>query len=234
MAVDDEPAADGSPDESVLLRRCGRRDEDAFGVLYDRHADGVLRYLGRITGDVGAAEELAQETFFLMWEKAKRIKCVNGSVFPWLYTTAKYLAANHLRKKGNQHMLDIDRMDIGRVLAEVSTEEKVIAQDTLSRVHRAVSAMPEADQRIFFGTVDDFEEISRLNENILGDNPYNSKQNVDNFPTHRVTDAATGEVTEYAAASKYYPNVDPTIDDRRSLHYAGEDRTYLIFKNKYT
>jgi RNA polymerase sigma-70 factor, ECF subfamily len=149
MAVDDEPAADGSPDESVLLRRCGRRDEDAFGVLYERHADGVLRYLGRITGDVGAAEELAQETFFLMWEKAKRIKCVNGSVFPWLYTTAKYLAANHLRKKGNQHMLDIDRMDIGRVLAEVSTEEKVIAQDTLNRVHRAVSAMPEADQRIF-------------------------------------------------------------------------------------
>lgn len=149
MAVDDGPEAEGPPDESALLRRCGRRDEDAFGVLYDRHADGVLRYLGRITGDVGAAEELAQETFFLMWEKSKRIKCINGSVFPWLYTTAKYLAANHLRKKGNQHMLDIDQMDVGRVLAEVSTEDKVIAQDTLNRVHRAVSAMPEADQRIF-------------------------------------------------------------------------------------
>lgn len=149
MAVEDGPAAEGPPDESALLRRCGRRDEDAFGVLYDRHADGVLRYLGRITGDVGAAEELAQETFFLMWEKSKRIKCINGSVFPWLYTTAKYLAANHLRKKGNQHMLDIDQMDVGRVLAEVSTEDKVIAQDTLNRVHHAVSAMPEADQRIF-------------------------------------------------------------------------------------
>ena len=81
---------------------------------------------------------------------------------------------------------------------------------------------------------DDFEEVARLNENVLGDNPYNSKQNVDNFPTHRITDPQTGEIQEYAAASKYYPNVDPSMQDRRSIHYAGEDRTYLIFKNKYT
>ena len=28
--------------------------------------------------------------------------------------------------------------------------------------------------------------------------------------------------------------MDPEIQDRRTLHYAGEDRTYLVLRNKYT
>lgn len=82
--------------------------------------------------------------------------------------------------------------------------------------------------------VDDFEEMSKLNESVLGDNPYSSKMNLDNYPTHKYTDPETGEEREYCAASKHYFNVDPAISDRKSLHYAGEDRTYLILKNKYT
>lgn len=56
---------------------------------------------------------------------------------------------------------------------------------------------------------DEFEEISKLNEDVLGDNPYSSKMNLDNYPTYRVT--GSNPPVEYAAASKYYANVDPTI-----------------------
>jgi hypothetical protein len=80
-----------------------------------------------------------------------------------------------------------------------------------------------------------FEEISKLNEDVLGDNPYSSKQNLDNYPTHRMPGAQPGDSgAEYCAASKYYQNVDPTMEDRRTLHYAGEDRTYMIVRNRYT
>lgn len=58
--------------------------------------------------------------------------------------------------------------------------------------------------------------------------------NIDNYPTHRATDPETGEVTEYCAASKQWNLVDPAASDRKSLHYAGEDRVYLIVQNKYT
>jgi hypothetical protein len=80
----------------------------------------------------------------------------------------------------------------------------------------------------------DFEEISKLNEDVLGDNPYVSKMNLDNYPTHKLKDSSTGAEMEYCAASKHFPLVDPNIEDRRSIHYAAEDRTYLIFRNKYT
>lgn len=73
-----------------------------------------------------------------------------------------------------------------------------------------------------------------MNENILSDNPYSSRLNVDNYATHKITDPETGVDQEYCAASKHFSKVDPNIEDRRTIHYAGEDRTYLVFKNKYT
>lgn len=76
--------------------------------------------------------------------------------------------------------------------------------------------------------------MSKLNEDILGDNPYGSKMNLDNYPTHRFVDPKTNEVREYCAASKYFVNVDPNMEDRKSIHYAAEDRTYFIVRNKYT
>lgn len=59
--------------------------------------------------------------------------------------------------------------------------------------------------------------------------------NLDNYPTHRKAGAVAGEPdSEYSAASKHFSNVDPAIEDRKTLHYAGEDRTYMIVRNKYT
>lgn len=75
----------------------------------------------------------------------------------------------------------------------------------------------------------DFRELSKLNSDILENNSYCSSQNIDNYPTHK---SAEGET--YAAASKHWVNVDPKMQDHRSIHYAAEDRTYLILKNKYT
>ena len=56
---------------------------------------------------------------------------------------------------------------------------------------------------------DEYEEVSKLNEDILGDNPYSSKMNLDNYPTYRVP--GSNPPVEYAAASKYFSNVDPNI-----------------------
>jgi len=82
---------------------------------------------------------------------------------------------------------------------------------------------------------DEFEEVSKLNEDVLGDSPYNSKMNLDNYPTHRVRGSEPGKTEdEYCAASKHFSNVDPAMQDRKTIHYAGEDRTYLIVKNKHT
>ena len=82
--------------------------------------------------------------------------------------------------------------------------------------------------------IDEFEEVSKLNEHVLSGNPYSNDKNLDNYPTHRQTDTTTGETQEYAAASKNFAKVDPETKDTKSIHYAPGDATYLILKNKFT
>ena len=51
-----------------------------------------------------------------------------------------------------------------------------------------------------------------------------------------VTDPETGKKVKKTccAESKNFAKVDQRCKDRQSLHYAGEDRTFLILRNKYT
>jgi hypothetical protein len=35
---------------------------------------------------------------------------------------------------------------------------------------------------------DEFEDVSKLNDDVLTDNPYTSLRNVDNYPTHKMVD----------------------------------------------
>ena len=87
------------------------------------------------------------------------------------------------------------------------------------------------DERQF---IDELIEVSKLNEDALTNNAYASRMNIDNYPTHKIKNPETGEYEEYCAASKHWSKVDPYCTDRKSIHYAGEDRVYLILKNKYT
>ena len=81
---------------------------------------------------------------------------------------------------------------------------------------------------------EEFNEVARLNEDCLAKNPYVSRMNLDNYATHEMKNAETGEIYTYCAASKNWALVDPNCQDKKSLHYAGEDRVFLIVKNKFT
>lgn len=79
---------------------------------------------------------------------------------------------------------------------------------------------------------EEYQDVTKLNEDILATNPYVSDMNLDNYPTHISTEE--GKDAEYCAISKNFAKVDPECTDRRSLHYAGEDRVFLLLKNKFT
>jgi len=82
--------------------------------------------------------------------------------------------------------------------------------------------------------IKEYASVTELNESIYSENPYASKMNLDNYPTHEWTNPETGETESYCAASKNFAKVDPECTDWRSMHYAPEDRTYFLVRNKYT
>lgn len=82
-------------DES-LLRLISRKDVRAYELLYDRHAQTVHNLLMRIVRDGAIAEELLQEVFWQLWQKADQYEGA-GSVAAWLYRMARNKALDQLR-----------------------------------------------------------------------------------------------------------------------------------------
>ena len=127
---------------------------------------------------------------------------------------------------------DFFRIDVGLMIArppifmhmrEIDNEWNKMRSRVMNEYHSNQKSL-----------VSEFDELSKMNESMYAQNSYASESNLDNFPTHEYTDPQTGETHLYCAASKNYTNVDPACPDWRTLHYAPEDRTYLLLRNKHT
>jgi RNA polymerase sigma-70 factor (ECF subfamily) len=86
----------GVPDE-VLWRECGAGDGDAFGVLFERHADAVFRYCLSRCGSWHDAEELVSITFLEAWRQRNRLRPEKDTLLPWLLGVATNADRNRAR-----------------------------------------------------------------------------------------------------------------------------------------
>ena len=72
------------------------RDAGAFEVLYSRYHDMVCGYLTRIVRDRRSADDLTQEVFLRVWNRAEQWDG-RGMFRSWLFRIATHLAFNDLR-----------------------------------------------------------------------------------------------------------------------------------------
>jgi RNA polymerase sigma factor (sigma-70 family) len=80
--------------ELVLL---SRDEPDAFGVLYERHAEGLLGYFARRTFDPEAAAELVGETFAEAFASRRRFHDRGAGAVGWLYGIARHQLGRYFR-----------------------------------------------------------------------------------------------------------------------------------------
>jgi RNA polymerase sigma-70 factor (ECF subfamily) len=101
MGVDgrDGPLGSGSGggDDVALLRQVVAGSETAFATLYDRHAPAVLRVALTLSRDRTVAEDVVQETFLALWNRAELFDPSLGSLAAWLLTIARNRALDRLR-----------------------------------------------------------------------------------------------------------------------------------------
>lgn len=75
------------------------RQPDLMGVLYERHAPAVFRYLARRAGPP-AAEDLLSEVFVAALSASSRVVAHDsGSALPWLYGIALNVLRGHFRQR---------------------------------------------------------------------------------------------------------------------------------------
>jgi RNA polymerase sigma-70 factor (ECF subfamily) len=91
-----------STSDECLMGRMIRGDQGAFETLYERYRSRLYGLAFRITGDIGGAEEVLQDTFFQLWRKGAEFDPARGPLVGWLVTMTRNRAISHARLKGKQ------------------------------------------------------------------------------------------------------------------------------------
>ena len=96
-----EGVVDGA-DEGALVRAVAAGSGDALGALYDRYSAAVHATAYRLTGDRGIAEEVVQETFLALWNRAEAFDPEVASLGTWLRSIARNRSVDRLRAAGRR------------------------------------------------------------------------------------------------------------------------------------
>ena len=89
-------------EDARLVQAVVDGSEDAFASLYDLHAGAVYAAAARLTTDRGLAEDIVQETFLTLWNRAEQFDPELGSLAAWLLTIARNRTVDRLRASGRR------------------------------------------------------------------------------------------------------------------------------------
>jgi RNA polymerase sigma-70 factor (ECF subfamily) len=121
----------GSESEPVRLRR---GDPEAFDALLARYQNRLYRYLVRFTANSAVAEDLFQETWLKVITRIHRYD-ERRPFEPWLFSVARNLALDHLRKASPESLDEPSESGEARV-ARLSAHEPGSLQRLLERERR--------------------------------------------------------------------------------------------------
>jgi RNA polymerase sigma factor (sigma-70 family) len=108
VRADESAHAQTEPTDEELLARVAAGDKEAFALLFDRYAQLLYRVVYRVVDDHGEAEELVQEVFLRLFERAVQFDPAKGTAKPWMVRVAynraldrrTYLARRRFRAIG--------------------------------------------------------------------------------------------------------------------------------------
>ncbi|HEX8196561.1 MAG TPA: sigma-70 family RNA polymerase sigma factor [Pyrinomonadaceae bacterium] len=88
--------------DADLLRAVAQGDEESLAAIYDRYRTILFGLLFRILGNRAEAEDVLQEVFVQVWQRARDFDENRGKAFTWLVTLARSRAIDRLRSLGSR------------------------------------------------------------------------------------------------------------------------------------
>ena len=116
-----------------------------MGELVREYSDGLTVFLNSFTNNLSEAEELMEETFFRLAYKKPRY---NGksSFKTWLYSIARNLAIDSLRKRKGYKSVSFD--DCTELTSEINVEEAYLKEERKAIIHRAISNLKDEYRQV--------------------------------------------------------------------------------------
>jgi RNA polymerase sigma-70 factor (ECF subfamily) len=137
------------------MRLIARRDGEALAELYDRHGPRVYGLCLRIMSETQLAEDLLQEVFVRVWERAHLFERKRGSVGAWLMGITRNICIDQLRRlqarpQAAEPAPGDDRPSIEETLPDLTPDvpAEAAANERAALVRRAVTNLSREQQLV--------------------------------------------------------------------------------------
>jgi RNA polymerase sigma-70 factor (ECF subfamily) len=128
-------------DHASLIEAVARhRDRAAFAALFAYFGPRVKAWMLRAGCNPTAAEELAQETMLAVWQKARLFDAARAGASTWIFTIARNLRIDALRRERHPSDLMVDPIDEPEAPMQADRALVIAQQD--ARIRSALSLLP--------------------------------------------------------------------------------------------
>src|SRR6187402_373783 len=153
-------AVRGDASDEVLMVRYQRGDREAFALLVNRHSKQIYNFVLRQLRTPALCEDVTQEVFMRLVQNAAEFKH-EARFSTWLYTIARNLCIDQLRKLSHRRHLSLDQREgnqpdaqlLGETISDPSplssAEHNALSSEVRSSIVRAVDSLPDEQREVF-------------------------------------------------------------------------------------
>ncbi len=143
--------------DEVMMLRFQSGDAEAFRALMMRHRHSLMSFAYRFVGNAEAAEDIFQETFMRLVRGKARYK-PSAKFTTLLYTVARNLCIDHLRKQKFRNHLSIEKTTGGEderclrdalMADDVGPGRKMLREDLKKLLTKAIGSLPVEQREVF-------------------------------------------------------------------------------------
>lgn len=127
--------------DSVLFERARDGDRSAFGELVERHKDGLMNYLTRLSGNPEQAEDLAQEAFLRLYERGSQYQ-EEGKLQAYLFRIGTNLFRSQKRREQRWHRLGLLFFNTNGHHSEAAQQARILQNELGQKLSAALLHIP--------------------------------------------------------------------------------------------
>ena len=157
--------------EIALLHRIGQGDRRSFEELYDRFSGVLFSTAYRVLNNREAAEDVLQDVFIQIWEKAALYDPTRGKPMTWAITLTRNKAIDRLRSTQRRNRLQDDLEHEAQTVEQFDDKnsfDAVSSVETGEMVREAIKKLSkdqrEAIELAFLSSLTQTEISERLGE----------------------------------------------------------------------
>jgi RNA polymerase sigma-70 factor (ECF subfamily) len=155
--------------EIELLQRVGQGDRGSFEALYDRISGVLFASAYRVLNNQAAAEDVLQDVFIQIWEKAPLYNAALGKPLTWALTLTRNKAIDRLRSTQRRNRLqeNVQReSEIFEQFDDRSSFDAFASAETGQLVRQAITKLSDDQRQVielaFFASMTQMEIAERL------------------------------------------------------------------------